>query len=52
MLRYRDFENDPVGFDYESGNSFLQRLHDGGRHYVPIFDSAIYIPNPDIESDA
>ncbi|KAL2827223.1 glycosyl hydrolases family 31-domain-containing protein [Aspergillus cavernicola] len=52
MLRYRDFENEPVGFDYEAGNSFLQRLHDGGRHYVPIFDSAIYIPNPQIESDA
>ncbi|KAL5363683.1 glycosyl hydrolases family 31-domain-containing protein [Aspergillus floccosus] len=52
MLRYRDFENEPVGFDYEAGNGFLERLHDGGRHYVPIFDSAIYIPNPEIESDA
>ncbi|KAE8397719.1 glycosyl hydrolases family 31-domain-containing protein [Aspergillus pseudonomiae] len=52
MLRYRDFENEPVGFDYEAGNRFLERLHDGGRHYVPIFDSAIYIPNPDVESDA
>ncbi|KAL2812415.1 glycosyl hydrolases family 31-domain-containing protein [Aspergillus granulosus] len=51
MLRYRDFEN-AIGFDYEAGNRFLERLHDGGRHYVPIFDSAIYIPNPEVESDA
>ncbi|KAL4918671.1 glycosyl hydrolases family 31-domain-containing protein [Aspergillus aurantiobrunneus] len=52
MLRYRDFENEPAGFDYEAGYRFLDRLHDGGRHYVPIFDSAIYIPNPETESDA
>jgi hypothetical protein len=39
-------------FDYEAGNRFLERLHDGSRHYVPIFDSVIYIPNPEVESDA
>lgn len=52
MLRYRNFNNNPDGFDYASGNSFLQRLHDSGRHYVPIFDAAIYVPNPSDPSDA
>jgi hypothetical protein len=52
MLRYRDFNNNPDGFDYATGKTFLQRLHDGGRHYVPIFDAAIYIPNPSDPSDA
>jgi alpha-glucosidase len=52
MLRYRDFENDPEGFDDESSKGFIQRLHDSGRHYVPIIDSAIYIPNPSNPDDA
>ncbi|KAJ5053505.1 hypothetical protein NUH16_010577 [Penicillium rubens] len=52
MVRYRDFENNPVGFDDESSKGFIQRLHDGGRHYVPIIDSAIYIPNPSNPDDA
>jgi alpha-glucosidase len=52
MVRYRDFENNPVGFDDESSKGFIQRLHDGGRHYVPIIDSAIYIPNPSKPEDA
>ncbi|KAJ5107638.1 alpha-glucosidase precursor [Penicillium angulare] len=52
MLRYRDFENNPIGFGDAPGQKFLQRLHDGGRHYVPIFDSAIYVPNPTDSSDA
>lgn len=52
MLRYRDFENDPEGFDDDSSKGFIQRLHDSGRHYVPIIDSAIYIPNPEDPEDA
>jgi alpha-glucosidase len=52
MVRYRDFENNPVGFDDESSKGFIQRLHDSGRHYVPIIDSAIYIPNPSNPDDA
>lgn len=52
MLRYRDFENDLQGFNDESSKGFIQRLHDSGRHYVPIIDSAIYIPNPEDPADA
>ncbi|RMD42253.1 hypothetical protein DV735_g2873, partial [Chaetothyriales sp. CBS 134920] len=52
MKQYRNFENDPIRFGYEAGAAFLQRLHDSGRHYIPIIDSAIYHPNPDNESDA
>ncbi|CAK7262933.1 hypothetical protein SEPCBS119000_000227 [Sporothrix epigloea] len=52
MNRYRDFDNDPVHFGYEEGAQFLSRLHANGQHYVPIVDSAIYSPNPDVPSDA
>ena len=52
MMDYRDFENDPERFSYEEGEEFLDRLHRSGRHYIPIVDSAIYIPNPDNASDA
>ncbi|KAF2219453.1 glycosyl hydrolases family 31-domain-containing protein, partial [Elsinoe ampelina] len=52
MLQYRDFENDPNTFPYDTGRDFLKRLHANGQHYVPIVDSAIYIPNPDNASDA
>jgi alpha-glucosidase len=52
MKDYRDFENDPERFSYEKGEEFLDRLHKSGRHYIPIVDSAIYIPNPDNASDA
>lgn len=52
MKSYRDFDNDPIRFGYEEGAQFLQKLHDGGRHYIPIVDSALYIPNPHNKSDA
>ena len=52
MKQYRDFDNDPVRFNYSDGKAFLQRLHDQGQHYIPIVDAAIYHPNPDNESDA
>ena len=52
MKEYRDFENDPNTFGYSEGKQFLSALHDRGRHYVPIIDSAIYIPNPTNASDA
>jgi alpha-glucosidase len=52
MNQYRDFDNDPIRYDYETGQAFLQRLHDGGRHYIPIIDAAIYVPNPENASDA
>ncbi|KAL9000197.1 MAG: hypothetical protein Q9169_001099 [Polycauliona sp. 2 TL-2023] len=52
MNQYRDFENDLNTFDYGEGETFLSNLHAGGRHYVPIIDAAIYIPNPQNESDA
>ncbi|OAP56192.1 hypothetical protein AYL99_09371 [Fonsecaea erecta] len=52
MFQYRDFDNDPVRFNYSDGTAFLQRLHSRGQHYVPIIDSAIYVPDPTNASDA
>lgn len=52
MRGYRDFENDQINFPYDEGAKFLDRLHASGRHYIPIIDAAIYVPNPDNESDA
>lgn len=52
MNGYRDFENDPNRFGYREGAMFLNKLHNSGRHYIPIVDSAIYIPNPENKSDA
>lgn len=52
MHGYRDFENDPIRFGYSEGEAFLERLHQSGRHYIPIVDSALYIPNPHNVSDA
>ncbi|EKG18238.1 Glycoside hydrolase family 31 [Macrophomina phaseolina MS6] len=52
MLEYRDFTSDPNTFPVKEGLDVLQRLHDGGRHFIPIVDSAIYIPNPENETDA
>lgn len=52
MHGYRDFENDNSRFPYEEAEVFLGKLHESGRHYIPIVDSALYIPNPHNESDA
>jgi alpha-glucosidase len=52
MNQYRDFDNDQVRYSYEDGQAFLEKLHASGRHYVPIIDAAIYVPNPRNESDA
>ncbi|KAF7712730.1 Alpha-glucosidase [Penicillium ucsense] len=52
MKSYRDFDNDPERFSYEEGAEFLDKLHKKGIHYIPIVDSALYIPNPDNSSDA
>jgi alpha-glucosidase len=51
MKSYRDFENDPVRFGYAEGQAFLARLEASGRHYIPIIDSAIYVPNAANASD-
>jgi alpha-glucosidase len=52
MNFWRDFENDPIRFSYSEGQKFLEELHKSGRHYIPIVDSALYIPNPNNASDA
>jgi alpha-glucosidase len=52
MNQYRDFENDQNTFPYIEGAQFLSQLHANGQHYIPIVDSAIYIPNPENASDA
>ena len=51
MSQYRDFDNDPIRFNYSEGTTFLDALHASGRHYIPIIDSAIYVPNPTNASD-
>ncbi|KAJ9629810.1 hypothetical protein H2203_002191 [Taxawa tesnikishii (nom. ined.)] len=51
MFQYRDFTNDQNTFPYGEGQQFLEELHANGQHYVPIVDSAIYIPNPNNASD-
>lgn len=52
MHQYRDFDNDPIRFNYSQGRTFLEKLHSQGQHYVPIVDSAIYVPNAANASDA
>ncbi|KAF2812950.1 uncharacterized protein BDZ99DRAFT_568229 [Mytilinidion resinicola] len=52
MSQYRDFSNDENTFSVSEGQKFLSQLHANGQHYVPIVDSAIYIPNPSNASDA
>ncbi|KAE8358117.1 glycosyl hydrolases family 31-domain-containing protein [Aspergillus caelatus] len=52
MHGYRNFDNDQYRFSYEEGEKFLNKLHDGGRRWVPIVDGALYIPNPENASDA
>ncbi|KAF2091303.1 glycoside hydrolase family 31 protein [Saccharata proteae CBS 121410] len=52
MDQYRDFSTDPHAFPVPEGQAFLKRIHDAGLHYIPIVDSAIYIPNPENASDA
>ncbi|KAI9877092.1 MAG: hypothetical protein M1830_004838 [Pleopsidium flavum] len=52
MNQYRDFDNDAIRYNYTTGQEFLARLHASGRHYIPIVDSAIYVPNPNNASDA
>jgi alpha-glucosidase len=52
MRQYRDFDNDPVRFNYSQGRTFLDKLHSQGQHYIPIVDSAIYVPNAANASDA
>ncbi|KAL9099583.1 MAG: hypothetical protein Q9163_004940 [Psora crenata] len=51
MNQYRDFDNDPIRYSYSEAETFLTNLHNSGRHYIPIIDSAIYVPNPQNASD-
>ena len=52
MNQYRDFDNDAIRYNYDVGQAFMSRLHNSRRHYIPIVDSAIYVPNPTNASDA
>lgn len=51
MFQYRDFVNDPNTFPYDLGEKFIAGLTANHQHYIPIVDSAIYIPNPNNASD-
>lgn len=52
MRGYRDFDNEQTNWSYEDGEKFLDKLHSEGRRFVPLVDSALYIPNPNNASDA
>lgn len=52
MNQYRDFENEPNHYGYDEGAKFIERLTANGQHYIPIIDSAIYVPNPNNASDS
>jgi alpha-glucosidase len=52
MDQYRDFTLDPVTFPPSGVKEFFEYLHSNNQHFVPIVDSAIYIPNPTNSSDA
>jgi alpha-glucosidase len=52
MKEYRDFEMDGLRFSIPEGQKFLTDLHANNQHYIPIVDSAIYVPNPQNSSDA
>lgn len=52
MDQYRDFTTDPVTFPLSGAKEFFDQLHSDNQHFVPIVDSAIYIPNPTNSSDA
>jgi len=52
MDQYRDFTLDPVTFPPSEAADFFRWLHGNRQHFVPIVDSAIYIPNPQNASDA
>ncbi|KAF2681021.1 glycoside hydrolase family 31 protein [Lentithecium fluviatile CBS 122367] len=52
MDQYRDFTLDPVSFPPSGVRDFFDFLHSNNQHFVPIVDSAIYIPNPANSSDA
>ena len=51
MDSYKDFTNDPYRYPTEKYREFLDELHNNSQHYVPIFDAAIYVPNPNNETD-
>lgn len=52
MDSFKDFTNDPHRYPLDKFLDFLDQLHDGDQHYVPIVDAAIYYPNPNNKTDA
>ncbi|KAF2713564.1 glycoside hydrolase family 31 protein [Pleomassaria siparia CBS 279.74] len=52
MDQYRDFTLDPHTFPPSGVKDFFDWIHGNNQHFVPIVDSAIYIPNPTNASDA
>ncbi|RCK63108.1 Glucoamylase 1 [Candida viswanathii] len=51
MDSYKDFTNDPYRYPEDKYREFLDELHNNSQRYVPIFDAAIYVPNPNNETD-
>ncbi|EGW32344.1 Glucoamylase 1 precursor [Spathaspora passalidarum NRRL Y-27907] len=51
MDTYKDFTNDPYRYPTDKYQQLLEELHSNNQHYVPIFDAAIYVPNPNNATD-
>ncbi|KAF9731133.1 hypothetical protein PMIN06_008583 [Paraphaeosphaeria minitans] len=51
MDQYRDFTLDPVSFPPSGVKEFFDYIHSKNQHFVPIVDSAIYVPDPQNSSD-
>lgn len=51
MQNWKDFTTDLNTYSLPEFKEFLEFVHNGSQHYVPIVDAAIYIPNPSNESD-
>lgn len=51
MDQKKDFTVDPYRYPAANFSKFIQKLHDNGQHYVPLFDAAVYVPNPNNQSE-
>lgn len=52
MDQKRDFTVDPYRYPASDFKKFIEKLHKQGQHYVPLFDAAVYVPNPTNHSES
>lgn len=51
MDHYKDFTTSAEAFPVDAGQKFISGLSANDQHYIPIVDAAIYINNPENETD-